>query len=70
MASTSSFSPMKLSSSNALCLAVGAGPLGLELAQALARLNVETVVSEQSDHLTPLFTCDAWNRFEAPLMPF
>ena len=30
---------------------VGAGPLGLELAQALARLSVETEVFEQSDHL-------------------
>jgi dihydrolipoamide dehydrogenase len=33
---------------------VGAGPLGLELAQALARLGVETAVFEQSDHLAAL----------------
>jgi dihydrolipoamide dehydrogenase len=33
---------------------VGAGPLGLELAQALARLDVETAVFEQSDHLAAL----------------
>jgi dihydrolipoamide dehydrogenase len=30
---------------------IGAGPLGLELAQALARLGVETAVFEQTDHL-------------------
>jgi dihydrolipoamide dehydrogenase len=33
---------------------VGAGPLGLELAQALARLGVETEVFEQSDRLAAL----------------
>jgi dihydrolipoamide dehydrogenase len=33
---------------------VGAGPLGLELAQALARLGVETAVFEQSGHLAAL----------------
>jgi dihydrolipoamide dehydrogenase len=33
---------------------VGAGPLGLELAQALARLDVDTEVFEQSDHLAAL----------------
>jgi dihydrolipoamide dehydrogenase len=33
---------------------IGAGPLGLELAQALARLGVETAVFEQSDHLAAL----------------
>jgi dihydrolipoamide dehydrogenase len=33
---------------------VGAGPLGLELAQALARLGVETAVFEQSDRLAAL----------------
>jgi dihydrolipoyl dehydrogenase len=33
---------------------VGAGPLGLELAQALARLGVETAVFDQGDHLAAL----------------
>jgi thioredoxin reductase len=33
---------------------VGAGPLGLELAQALVRLDVDTAVFEQSDHLAAL----------------
>jgi hypothetical protein len=33
---------------------VGAGPLGLELAQAFARLGVDTEVFEQSDHLAGL----------------
>jgi dihydrolipoamide dehydrogenase len=33
---------------------VGAGPLGLELAQALTRLGVDTQVFEQSDHLAAL----------------
>jgi dihydrolipoamide dehydrogenase len=33
---------------------VGAGPLGLELAQALSRLGVETAVFDQGDHLAAL----------------
>lgn len=33
---------------------VGAGPFGLELAQALARLGVDTEVFEQTDHLAAL----------------
>ena len=33
---------------------VGAGPLGLELAQALTRLGVETAVFDQGDHLAAL----------------
>ena len=33
---------------------VGAGPLGLELAQALARLCVDTAVFEQGDHVAAL----------------
>jgi dihydrolipoamide dehydrogenase len=37
---------------------IGAGPLGLELAQALARLGVETAVFEQSGHLAALRDTD------------
>jgi dihydrolipoamide dehydrogenase len=33
---------------------VGAGPLGLELAQALARLGVQTTLFDQSDHIAAL----------------
>lgn len=33
---------------------VGAGPLGLELAQALARLGVETALFEQTEHIAAL----------------
>ena len=33
---------------------VGAGPLGLELAQALARLGVQTTVFDQSEHIAAL----------------
>ena len=33
---------------------VGAGPLGLELAQALARLGVQTIMFDQSEHIAAL----------------
>jgi len=46
---------------------VGAGPLGLELAQALTRLGVETHVFEQSDRLSAIPDTDVANAFISQL---
>jgi dihydrolipoamide dehydrogenase len=46
---------------------VGAGPLGLELAQALARLSVETEVFEHSDHFAVVRDPDIANELRSKL---
>jgi dihydrolipoamide dehydrogenase len=46
---------------------VGAGPLGLELAQALARLGVDITVFEQSDHLAGLRDAEVAKELKAIL---
>jgi dihydrolipoamide dehydrogenase len=46
---------------------VGAGPLGLELAQALARLDVETVVFDESKRLAGLHDQDVASELESIL---
>jgi dihydrolipoamide dehydrogenase len=46
---------------------IGAGPLGLELAQALTRLGVETAVFEQSDHLAALRDAEVAKELESVL---
>jgi dihydrolipoamide dehydrogenase len=46
---------------------VGTGPLGLELAQAFARLDVETEVFEQSDHVAALLDLEVANELKTVL---
>ncbi len=46
---------------------IGAGPLGLELAQAMARLGVETVVFDQSEHLAALHDSDVAKALQSVL---
>ena len=46
---------------------VGAGPLGLELAQALSRLGVETAVFDQGDHLAALHDSDVAKLLQSEL---